>query len=295
MLLRDFMKKIILMLLLVIPFLTACTSIDANLSINDNKSASLGIKISTDDDTDSSQIEFIKANYKNFLNDSYKITDSSTDRNINIIAKKTVKNLSKEDLDLSSLGFVSKLPSGRFIDVNHNFFITSFNINMVYNVKGQGKKLKSDANVVPEQAALEPEYLKKYSDEAQANDSLADADFAANIDPNIITHNPDYNSDSDSVQKQDDENTQSFDTTGLNGKFSISLPSLASYNNAQSNNGNVYSWIISNDSPTEIKLQYVVYSGFAFFFLILTGILLLIYLARRIHRHDTLKRIGNNN
>ena len=75
--------------------------------------------------------------------------------------------------------------------------------------------------------------------------------------------------------------------------FSIQLPSYASYNNADSVVDNVYYWNIKKDEPTEIKLQYIKYSDWGLAFVILLGILLLVYVAKRIIRRDTTKRIDN--
>ena len=52
----------------------------------------------------------------------------------------------------------------------------------------------------------------------------------------------------------------------LSASFSIKLPSPASYNNADSSEGNVYTWKLKNDAPTVIKLQYIKYNGFAITF-----------------------------
>jgi hypothetical protein len=76
--------------------------------------------------------------------------------------------------------------------------------------------------------------------------------------------------------------------------FSIKVPSIASFNNADVINGNIYTWNIKKDEPTEIKLQYVQYSGFAIAFVILLGILLLVVLAGKILKHDAQKRVDNN-
>jgi hypothetical protein len=83
-----------------------------------------------------------------------------------------------------------------------------------------------------------------------------------------------------------------YNISDLGATFTVTLPAFASYNNADNNIGTIYSWKIRKDSPTNIKLQYVVYSNFAIIFLIMTGILILLYLSLRILRHDSLKGVN---
>ena len=94
-------------------------------------------------------------------------------------------------------------------------------------------------------------------------------------------------SSTDDIQEQDDE----FDAV-----FSVKLPYFAAYNNADISQGmDTYIWRIKKDGVTNIKLQYIVYNGWSIAFLILLFILLLLYLAKRILRHDAQKRIGSEN
>lgn len=292
------MRNIIILLLFLMPFLSGCTNINANLSINKDNSAEMKVYIETDNSINPLEVATINKNIKNFTDKSYKVEDNSTYKKINLSATKNVKNLVKEDIDLSSLGFVTKHESGKFIDVKKNFFVTSYNINMIYNLKKQQKKIKyikNLKNII--KTGLEPEYLK-YADTAELdkNKSFERQDFIDNFDTDLINE--------EELQEKNIKNTieidvnddyKLFNIDNLKTTFSISLPFPASYNNAQRTNGNVYIWDIDNKKTTEISLQYIVYSGFSITLFFLTGILLLIYLARRIYKHDTLKRIGNNN
>lgn len=293
------MKKLIITLLFLIPFISGCARINTNLTINNNKSAQVEVKMFSDKNTRPQELATMSLNLKRFLDKGYFINDESTYKKINVTAVKKVKNLSKEDLNLKSLGFVSKLDSGRFIDVKHNFFVTSYNIHMVYNLAGQKNKIyyvkdlskRPDAKLV-----LNPEYLGKYGD---TNEYFPDAqtiennDFAQNFDRNFVYEDDIKETKTKEIEVKDDYKL--FDINNLNSCFTVTLPSFASYNNADKIENGVYVWEISPNKPTEIKLQYVVYSGFAISIFFLAGILFLIYIARRIHRHDTLKRIGNNN
>ena len=293
------MKKLIITLLFLIPFISGCARINTNLTINNNKSAQVEVKMFSDKNIRPQELATMSLNLKRFLDKGYFINDESTYKKINVTAVKKVKNLSKEDLNLKSLGFVSKLDSGRFIDVKHNFFVTSYNIHMVYNLAGQKNKIyyvkdlskRPDAKLV-----LNPEYLGKYGD---TNEFFPDAqtiennDFAQNFDRNFVYEDDIKETKTKEIEVKDDYKL--FDINNLNSCFTVTLPSFASYNNADKIENGVYVWEISPNKPTEIKLQYVVYSGFAISIFFLAGILFLIYIARRIHRHDTLKRIGNNN
>ena len=295
------MKKLILTLVFLIPFVSGCATINTNLTINKNKSAQVEVRMFSNKQARPLEIATMEANIKRFADKDYKIKDESTYKIINVTAVKKVKNLAKEDLDLSSLGFVTKLDSGRFIDVKNNFFVTSYNIHMVYNLPDQVKKVLYAKNLTKKsgtKSGLVPEYLQ--NSESVFNPVNSDApsglsaDFIANFDPNFLEEDTaTIKSETKEIEVEDDY--KQFDINNLNSKFTVSLPTFASFNNAHKIENGVYVWELSKTAQTEIKLQYVVYSGFAITLLILAGILFLIYIARRVHRHDTLKRIGNNN
>ena len=291
------MKRIIILLMLIIPFLSGCTSIDANLSINNNKSANMEIKILSGKNIHPLEVATISSTVRDFPDKSYKITDSSSDKHINILATKSVKNLTESDMDLSSLGFATKLESGRYIEIKHNFFVTSYNIHMIYNLKNQKNKIKyiTDLNSI-QKSGLKPEYLK-FADTSEIIAKDNTSDFADNYDKNllILNDNIENNNIADNAENNVDTENNLFDINNAHATFSITLPYFASYNNADKVTGTVYTWNINTSEPREIKLQYVVYSAFAIWFLFIAGILLLVYLAFRIHKHDLLKRIGNNN
>ena len=291
------MKRIIILLMLIIPFLSGCTSIDANLSINNNKSANMEIKILSGKNIHPLEVATISSTVRDFPDKSYKITDSSSDKHINILATKSVKNLTESDMDLSSLGFATKLESGRYIEIKHNFFVTSYNIHMIYNLKNQKNKIKyiTDLNSI-QKSGLKPEYLK-FADTSEIIAKDNTSDFADNYDKNLLILNDNIENNNIADNAENNVNTENnlFDINNAHATFSITLPYFASYNNADKVTGTVYTWNINTSEPREIKLQYVVYSAFAIWFLFITGILLLVYLAFRIHKHDLLKRIGNNN
>lgn len=288
------MKRIVITLLFLIPFLSGCVSVNTNLSINKNKSASVQVSMLSDKEAKPLELATMNANINNFSDNSYKITNNSTNQKVDVLAKKEVKNLFKDDLDLKSLGFATKLPSGRFIDVKHNFFVTSYNINMVYNLKNMQNNIKYVSKISDNENFLNPQYLK-YSETASLEMSdNSRADFVANFDQNLLNDVPqEQNSNSKEIVVED--NYKLFDVNNFNSTFSITLPYFASFNNADKVNGTVYTWNINKNGQTQIKLQYVVYSGFSIALMFLAGILFLIYIARRIYRHDTFKRIGNNN
>lgn len=295
------MRKLFITLLFLVPFISGCAKIDSNLTINNNKSAQIEVRMISDKNARPLEIATMNANIKRFTDKDFSINDESTYKKIKVTAVKKVKNLAKQDLDLSSLGFVTKLPSGRFIDINHNFFVTSYNIHMVYNLAGQKNKVlyvKDIKNNNKSALGLIPEYLQKYGDSVEnpvnnMNIDTGRADFVENFDQNLISDTPIKNYKTEEIEVKDDYKL--FDINNLGSRFIVTLPSFASYNNAQKIENGVYVWNLNTGKPVEIKLQYVVYSGFAIGFLFLAGILFLIYIARRIHRHDTLKRIGNNN
>lgn len=292
------MKKFIITLLFLIPFISGCAKVDTNLTINKNKSAQVEVKILSDSQARPFELATMNYNYKKFLDGGYQINDKSTYKKINVTAVKKVKNLKKNDLDLKSLGFVSKFESGRFIEVKHNFFVTSYNIHMVYNLQGQKNKIyyvKDLTKFKDSKLVLNPVYLRKYGDSSEFlpdPQTIENNDFEQNFDRNFVHAAPQIPKTKE-IDVNDDYKL--FDINNLNSRFTINLPSFASYNNADRIENGVYVWNLSKSKPTEIKLQYVVYSGFAITLLILAGILFLIYVARRVHRHDTLKRIGNNN
>lgn len=295
------MKKLVITLMFLFPFISGCAKIDSNLTINNNKSAQIEVRMISDKQARPLEIATMNANIKRFADKDYSINDESTYKKIKVTAVKKVKNLSKQDLDLSSLGFVTKLPSGRFIDINHNFFVTSYNIHMIYNLSGQKNKVLYVKDIKKNNKStlgLIPEYLQRYGDSVEnpVNNMNVDAirtDFIENFDQNLISDTEIKNYKTEEIEVKDDYKL--FDINKLGSRFTITLPSFASYNNAQKIENDVYVWNLNSDKPVEIKLQYVVYSGFAISFLFLAGILFLIYIARRIYRHDTLKRIGNNN
>lgn len=287
------MKKVIVSLLLLVPLLTGCTNIDTQVTINDDRSASVATSLTYEGNlSDSSDIAAltITDNYAKFLDPLYTSQEAYGKKLSTITASKSVKDLKYADLDLSSLGFTSNLPSGKFIEVKKSFLVSSFNIDATYNLKNQIKKVKKaeKKKQVKRAEGLDPVYLKEYGDpsEYDVDDSAKEDIFAQNLDEStkeFVNKN----------LQQNEENKKEPSIKDLKASFSVKVPTFASSNNADSVSGNVYTWDISQDSPTVIKLQYVQYSGFAIAFVILVGILALVLLARKIIKHDTQKRIDN--
>lgn len=287
------MKKVIVSLFLLVPLLTGCTNIDTQVTINDDRSASVATSLTYEGNlSDSSDIVAltIADNYAKFLDPLYTSQEAYGKKLSTITASKSVKDLKYDDLDLSSLGFTSNLPSGKFIEVKKSFLVSSFNIDATYNLKNQIKKVKKAEKTkqIKRAEGLDPVYLKEYGDpsEYDVDDSAKEDIFAQNLD----------DSTKEFVNKnlqQNEENKKEPSIKDLKASFSVKVPTFASSNNADSISGNVYTWDISQDGPTVIKLQYVQYSGFAIAFVILVGILALVLLARKILKHDTQKRIDN--
>lgn len=287
------MKKVIVSLFLLVPLLTGCTNIDTQVTINDDRSASVATSLTYEGNlSDSSDIVAltITDNYAKFLDPLYTSQEAYGKKLSTITASKSVKDLKYDDLDLSSLGFTSNLPSGKFIEVKKSFLVSSFNIDATYNLKNQIKKVKKAEKTkqIKRAEGLDPVYLKEYGDpsEYDVDDSAKEDIFAQNLD----------DSTKEFVNKnlqQNEENKKEPSIKDLKASFSVKVPTFASSNNADSISGNVYTWDISQGGPTVIKLQYVQYSGFAIAFVILVGILALVLLARKILKHDTQKRIDN--
>lgn len=289
------MKKIFILLALLIPFVTGCATIDTKLTLNDDKSASIGSSLTYDgnlSDMDNVIARNIADIYKGFIDKYYK-TDIVTSQKLSTInAIKRVKNVEKEDIDLSSLGFESALASKKFVEVKKNFIIKSYNINLIYNFPKVAKTIKLDnvSDDVLKKEGLEPEYYHRYIAQDvynEANYDTSEYDMAANLDESAkMLYKQDLeDANRDNKNKKSDKN--------LNLSFSIEVPSFASSNNADFVNGNVYTWKIKQNGPTQIKLQYVCYSGWALTFIVIIGILFLVYVAKRIRRRDSQKRIDN--
>lgn len=288
------MKKLILMLLMFLPFMTGCSKIDANIDFIDTKNVFFSANLNTDETVSPKEIKIIKQNFKNYIDDDY-VTDVFFSQDAaKIEAVKLSKNIKRNDINLSSLGFKTKNKSGRFIDVKQNIFVTLYNVDLVYDLDRQADKInKKIIEKEKEFQPLKPVYLQKYGDEEislEDPQKTIDADFKANFDDDMITRILPSKVDSD-----DDSQNEKLDIADLDLQFSVTLPSRASYNNADRVDENTYYWFIKTGKPIKIKLQYIVYNSFGItvFLLIVFGLLFLI--ARKILKHDAQKRIGTNN
>ena len=295
------MKKFIILLLMLVPFVSGCTNITTNLTINNDKTASIENILTYNGNLNNKKDLIaltINENYKKFLDSHYLVDRVIEKDNSKIIAKKHVKNLYYTDLEFTSLGFKTNLPNNRFILVKKNFFVTSYNIDMTYNLplaENKVELIRSLDQAKKSKNIITQEYLAKYGEkQRELKDDTGREDIKANLDSSTYLLAKETNKDNQRNNTPINKNVK-YDIKDLGANFTITLPSFASYNNAQKIENGVYVWNLNTDKPVEIKLQYVVYSGFAIGFLFLAGILFLIYIARRIHRHDTLKRIGNNN
>jgi len=291
------MKKFLISLILLIPFVTGCADIDSKLTINDDRSASIATSLTYRGNlADKSDIigQNISSNYDKFLDPYYKVQTAYGASLSTITATKRVPDLKLEDLDLSSLGFVSKLPGGKFVEIRKNFLVSSFNVDCVYNYANIAKKVENisltDNNTDIIKGALQPEYYHKYGagDGYQTSSNDTEFDLAANLDESAKQLIKDDNEDAAAAN-----NAETTPVKDLQVSFSIQVPAFASYNNADSVRGNVYIWNLNKKAPTEIKLQYVQYSGFAIAFVILLGILLLVIISRKILKRDSQKRLDN--
>jgi len=291
------MKKMLISLILLIPMLTGCANVQTGITINNDKSADVITTLAYNGDLNDSQdiyAQNIIANYEKLLDKNYKTEINITTETSTIKAAKGVQNIQKEDLDLSSLGFETRLSSGRFIDVKKNFLITSYNIDCVYDYAKQAERLKSFLPKLEEtvnnntSSELQPEYYQKYGDpeELEAPDTT-ETTIAENLDEATKQAILDEAGQNNNQPKQADS------ADLYTGTVSIKVPAFASYNNADNSKGTTYNWIVKKDSPTVIKLQYVRYSGFAIAFTIILGALLLIILAGKIFKHETQKRMDN--
>lgn len=301
------MKKLLVSLLLLIPVLSGCASIDTKITINDDKSATVATSVSYKGDlsnpNDPDAVR-IYTNYKNYLDDMYDVDSAFNSKLSTIIATKKSENVTVNDLDLSSLGFVTNLPSGKFIELKKSFLAKSYNIDCTYNYPAQASKYvqketpKEDVAPVrkSDNKGLNPEYYQQYMDKEDVDTS--NNDFAENLDDTVRQQTiAEENADNQDVTKKQEErvtnDAKSAQKEPLSVSVSVQVPSLAFYNNADSSKGNLYTWNIKQDEPTNIKIQYVQYSGWAIFFMIVIGIAILVLGARKIIKHENQKRVGN--
>ncbi len=306
------MKKILISLLLLVPLVSGCANVDTRININKDYSASVVTSLTYEGDLSSNTdpvAEGILANYNDFLDPMYNTENAYGAKLSTITAEKSVKNLKYDDLDLSSLGFVSNLPSKKFIEVKKNFLVTSVNIDATYDFPAQVDKYTSkvqkdltEKKIEVADSGMKAEYLHKYADPSELepeNDS--EFDLAANLDDAtkqlmqepIAGENADTNVNTDANNVVNESTNKKTEISDFVSSFSIKVPGLASYNNSDAYEDGAYVWNVKKDEPTVIKLQYVRYSGFAICFVFLVGVLLLVLLARKILKRDSQKRIDN--
>lgn len=281
------MKKFIISLILLVPFISGCANIDTRLTLNNDKSAtvvtSLTYQGNISDGADANATA-IDSNYQKFLDPLY-ITQNVYGKKLSTItATKKVGNIELSDIDLSSLGLKSNLPGGKFIDVKKNFLVTSYNIDADFDYPEQQAKIKKEKTSVNTQSSsgLDPVYLREYGD-VENSDEFSDS-FLENLDDDTR----EFIKDSiDNASSPDNKNV----LTDINSTFSIKVPSFASYNNADNVEGDIYTWNIKKDGITNIKFQYVKYNSVSILIILILGIALLALLARRIVKRDSQKQL----
>lgn len=293
------MKKLLISMLLLAPMLAGCANVDTKITINNDRSASIATSVSYEgdlsDESDPNAV-LIHENYSNYLDPSYQVEKDFNSKLSTITATKNVKDLRRNDLDLSSLGFTSNLPDKRFIEYRKSFLVRSFNIDCTYDYGKQLEKYKNikvdnDVKKQEDQKGLQPEYYQRYADKSEME--TEDNDFIDNVDETVL---PPKEPKEDEKQASKDEKNNTFapvESKPSTSSISIQLPAPAFYNNADSSEGNLYTWNIKTDEPTEIKLQYVQYNGWAIAFIILAGIVILVLGALKIIKHENQKRVGN--
>lgn len=295
------MKKLIIFLLLVVPLFSGCTNVETRLTLNKDNSVQVASSLTYEGnlaDKSDDNAKIITDSYLNYLDDSYKIDKAFGDKFSTITATKKVISIFDDDIDLTSLGFRTNLVSGRFIDVKKNFIAASYNINMVFDYPKLKAIIEENSKKIEEEAAsaMTPEYLQKYADpEDLALEYKGKADFEANLDQETAALNPEPELDKGDMPINPKNSGKSSQGDNIDLAFSIELPYFAYYNNADNSDGSIYTWNIKKDMPTVIKLQYVQYSAFAVWLIIVLGVGLLIYFARRIIKHENQKRIGSKN
>lgn len=291
------MKKLLISMLLLVPMLAGCASVDTKITINNDRSASVASSISYEGDlSDKSDVNAIllHENYSNYLDPSYQVEKAFNSKLSTIIATKEVKDLAKNDLDLSSLGFTTNLPAKKFIEYRKSFLVKSFNIDCTYDYTKEADKYKNiDAKKLTQKKdedtkGLKPEYYQRYADKSETES--VNNDFAENVDSTVLPQPKETKP----AKKESPKTTEPAEEKPFTSSISIQLPAPAFYNNADSTEGNVYTWNIKTDEPTDIKLQYVQYDGFAIGIIIAAGIVILILGAMKIIKHENQKRIGNS-
>ena len=289
------MKKLLISLVMLIPFVSGCANIETQVNINKDKTASVVSSVTYEgnlSDSNDYNAMIIASNYAKLL-DKYYTVDTAYSKHLSTItATKQLTNVEKEDIDLESLGFKTNLPSGKFVDFKKNFLVKSFNVDMEFDYPAVKERLVIPPQELfkPQTPKADPDYYNKYkAPERLAQDAVPNSDFdmAANLDSSVKQ----LSKKQPKKDKAKNEVKKSKPADSIT--FSISLPAFASYNNADNVNGFIYSWNIKPDDKTVIKLQYVQYSGWALFFVILAGMLLLIYVAKRFIRRDSTKRLDN--
>lgn len=286
------MKKILVSLLLLVPVFTGCAKVETDITLNDDKSVSVINTLSYDGNIEfdnDKDVKLLRVNYPKFLDKKYDIKSDVGEDFSKVVATKSVNNIEKEDLDLSSLGFSpANEASKRYVDVKKNLLITSYNIDILYNYQFVATKLSDVDEVLENTNVLYPEYYHKYGDVDEIEPPV---DREVSLQTNLDSATREFTQETYANLNNDKSEQKISDN--IDAVVRIKVPTFASYNNADSVKGNVYTWNIKKDGVTSIKLQYVQYSGLAIAGVLIIGALLLGLLAYRIVRHENQKRMDN--
>ncbi|MBR1461674.1 hypothetical protein IJ596_08625, partial [bacterium] len=255
------MKKLIISLILLVPLLTGCASVNTRLTINKDETAAIETAITYKGDLSKEKSYngmTILENYAKFLDENY-VVYPKFGQESRIYARKRVKDIRYTDLDLKSLGFKTNNQNGKFVEVKKNLFVKLYKIDMYYdyNLAQNNVKVVNEDNYKESLGGLKPEYYFKYFEEESVEKSelvpdVEKDDFFSNMDDSVF------------VLDEESENEQSESKDGddddVRLTFSVKLPSFAAYNNADiSLAPDTYLWKIRKDGVTNIKIQYIVY------------------------------------
>ena len=168
------MKKLLVSLLFLIPFVSGCADIDTRININPDKTAIVVSSVTYQGnmaDEDDPVAQVISANYPKLLDKYYTVKNVSSKNLSTITATKKITNVENEDLNLESLGFTTNLASGKYIDAKKNFLAKSYNVDMVFDYPAVKDKLEiPEMNVVQPKdssSTVNPEYYAKYADKSE--------------------------------------------------------------------------------------------------------------------------------
>ena len=131
--------------------------------------------------TDSATANYIAKIYPEFADQSYDIKTAFGKNLSTVTASKNIKNIKYNNVDLSSMGFETKLPDNKFVEIRKNFIITSYNVDAVFDYPKQAKAIEEYKAKITDkmEQKLTPEYFNKYGTIIDADTEF---DLASNLD-----------------------------------------------------------------------------------------------------------------